>query len=132
MTSAGGSILGSRSPTANSSCRARPLRLAWYIAWSELRIRSSGVASRPLLTAMPMLAVTVASWPSIGNGSRSASSMRSATADRVADVDDVLEQDRELVTAEARDGVLGAHAGAHALGHRRQQAVARRRGRSGR
>ena len=64
----------------NTSWRARPLRFARYIALSESRTRSSGEDSRPVLTAIPMLAVTVASWPSTMNGSSSEDSMRSATA----------------------------------------------------
>ena len=44
--------------------------------------------------------------------------------DRVTHVGNVLEQDRELVSTESRDRVLGPYAGLDPLGHRRQQPVA--------
>ena len=59
----------------------------------------------------------------VENGWASAASTRSATADAVLLVG-VVAQDRELVAAEARDGVLGARRFAQALGRLREHHVA--------
>ena len=73
--------------------------------------------------AIPMLALRKTSLPRTSNGSSSASRIAPASA---VDVDrsSVLDQDRELVAAEARRGVAGAHAAQQPLADRDEQLVA--------
>ena len=60
--------------------------------------------------AMPMLALTCTSWPSMRNGRRSASLIRRGDQLRVLDVGRVVDQHGELVAAEAGGVVVGAKA----------------------
>ena len=65
---------------SNSSCRALPCALAWYIAVSASRIISSGLSYSGRLKAMPMLADVKTSRPAIENGALSDSWIRYAIA----------------------------------------------------
>ena len=85
---------------SKSSKRFLPRDLAVYIARSASRRICSLVERRPP-NAMPMLTVDTTSRPPIAIGRRNASRMRSASWHAVSGSDDVLEQDRELVAAEA-------------------------------
>ena len=110
--------------SSNTALRARPRRLASYIAMSALRIRSAG--ARPgVLSEMPMLALTNSSWPSIVERRRRASSgcARRPWSRRRGRTTSV-EQHGELVAAEPRHGVPGAQRGRDAAGERDQQVVA--------
>ena len=89
---------------------------------SALRISSSG-PSPGRLSVTPALAVTTRLFPASSNGSASERRMRSACAE-VLDRRLVFEQDRELVAAEPRDRVAGAHRLAEAVTDREQQLVA--------
>ena len=98
-----------------------------YIAASALRISSSASVAFPgSATEMPRLAridqvvVVELEW--------AAERVEDALGglDRDLRIVDVLEQDRELVAAEARGGVGGADARRHALGHLEQDPVAGR------
>ncbi len=91
-------------PGSNTSKRSRPSRLARYIAMSALRSTSAGVSPSSSY-AMPMLAVTCTSVPSTSIGSRTSSRMRSGDPGGVDRVVVLLEQDRELVAAEAGERV---------------------------
>ena len=78
----------------------------------------------PSLSAMPMLMVATTSWPPLSMiGSRSASSTRSATWPASSGERHALQDDHELVTAEARQRVAGPDGTAEALGDDAQQLV---------
>ena len=93
---------------SNTTARARPSFLAWYIAASACRSSVSAVASPSVSdTAMPMLAVTNTSSVVSAIGSATAASSRSASADDRLDAREVVAEHHELVAAEARDDVAG-------------------------
>ena len=71
-----------------------------------------------------MLALTTTCEPSRSNGASKRRRRRSAARQRVVEAAEVLEQDRELVAAEARDGVGRARRGADALGRQPDQLIA--------
>ena len=107
---------------SKSSKRFLPRDFAVYIARSASRRICSLVERRPP-NAIPMLTVETTSRPP----------MRDRTSERVPDalgeltggvgIGHVLEQDRELVTAEPRRRVAGAQAAAEALGRRHEEPV---------
>ena len=93
----------------NSSTRPFPACFASYIAASARASSASGVVSVATETATPMLIPIIASASRSAIVSDIASTMRCAIATASAAILDVLEQDHELVAAEARDGVVGTH-----------------------
>ena len=78
---------------------------------------------------MPMLAVDLDRLPAIVIGCCTASRIFCGDVRRVLGMAEVGEDDRELVAAEPRHGVVLAHAGAQAARHLQQQLVAGSRGR---
>ena len=114
---------------SNTANRFLPACLAVYIATSALRSRSSAWSFTPRLAAMPMLAETCRSWPSTGNVTANAAISRERDGDRGGEVRLVEQEHRELVATEAGRHVAGPDARLDALGDRRQQPVAGRRGR---
>ncbi len=116
-----------RISASKTSQRPRPPSLALYIAASASRISSSAsTGSRPegRATAIPMLAVTKWSAPPIEYGSAKASATRSGDRHRLLLVGEAIDQDAELVAAEAGDDVAGAQVGAQTGRNSAQQVVA--------
>ena len=74
------------------------------------------LAGRDRLAAMPMLAETLRSWPSIGNDDGERGDEPRRDGQRGAQLRLVEEQDRELVAAEARGQVAGPDARLDAVG----------------
>ena len=102
-----------------------PSRLAMYIAASALRISSSAPAAvSPSAIEMPRLQPTNSSLPSSRSGARERFEDPLGGVGGVLCAADVLEQDGELVAAEAGGGVARADAGVQALGDLQQHRVA--------
>ena len=93
---------------SNSAYEPRPLTLARYIATSASRSRSSAVRSPPEATTTPMLQRIVIWRP--GELERRVERGEDALrqGEHLLGQPDVLDEDRELVAAEAGDRVLGA------------------------
>ena len=105
----------------------RPLSLARYIAASASRISSSALVGWPearRATAIPIEALTKWSTPCIEKGWAKAEATRSAIAMASRVVGEAVDQDPELVAAEAGDDVAGAQVGAQPRGDGAQQGVA--------
>ena len=102
------------------------------IAISASRRSSSGVTRPGSPRAIPIEALMNHSRPPIANGARSSAAMRSAMRSRLVGVRDRVEDDPELVAAEAGDGVARPQAARPAAGRPRPAAGRRRRGRRSR
>ena len=105
-----------------------PSALAMYIAASASRISVSALASALItsssITAMPMLQRCESSFSGSWIGSVSDLDQPLGGVGGLLGVADALEQDRELVAAEAGGGVRGADAVRQAVGDLDQHAVA--------
>ena len=100
--------------------------LAAYIAMSALRSRSSLVVPCAA-SATPMLQWTKISCSAISNGFSSAEMDAGVHCVGVLLVSsELLDEDRELVTAEPRDGIRGPDAGVEPYGHLAKEVVSRR------
>ena len=113
-----------RSAERKSSARPRDEAFAAYIATSALRSRSSAVSPSVPLRATPMLAAIIGDASPRSIGSRSASARRIAIDRARLLVADVVEQDRELVAAEAGGRVARSERGRDAPGGRHEDVVA--------
>ena len=105
----------------------RPLSLARYIAASASRISSSALVGWPSAsraTAIPIEALTKWSTPCIEKGWAKAGGDPLGDRDRLAVVGEPVDQDPELVAAEAGDDVAGAQVGAQPRRDGAQQGVA--------
>ena len=95
---------------------------AWRTSAATWSVRSWPASSSAAYVAMPMLASIPTLTPSRSNGCSSAAVMRSRdTGAAVAAARD--QQHRELVAAEPRDRVAGAHHGGEPVGQLDQQLV---------
>ena len=92
---------------------------------AQQRVR--GPVAGSVEEATPTLARTVTGPPSSGDGQGEAG--EHALGDAAGDVGAAVDDERELVTADAGHHVAGAHAAAQPLGEGHQQLVALRRGR---
>ena len=105
--------------------RRGPIFFTWYIAASAFAMRRVGGVAVVREDAMPMLAPMRSSLVVERRWARASASMiLCATSAASSASRDLLQQHHELVAAQARDGVLGAHRGAQALGDRAQHRVA--------
>ena len=93
-----------RVSSVKTSTRSLPAPLAWYIAESASR-SSASASNRSSATWQPMLTRTCRRWPPISNGAAIALADAAGDRQRALGVGDVLQQDGELVAAEARDHV---------------------------
>ncbi len=110
---------------SNTAWRPLPSALARYIATSASRITCSG-ADFAVASAMPMLAPMNSSRPSITNGACRLCWTRSAITVASRASRDVVEQERELVAAQARHRVVGPQRRFQPTGDGHQQLVAGR------
>ena len=113
-----------RSDSSKNSSRALPCSLAWYIAASASRSSSSAVVVRAVGDRDPEAGAEEAL--AAVEHERALELGGDAVGDpaHVGEARDALEQDHELVAAEAGDHVVGAQLGRQALGDGDQQLVA--------
>ena len=122
-----GAARRARISASNSSQRARPRSFARYMAASASRISRSaltGSRSDGRATAIPMLARDEVLDPAHRVGLGEGGGDPVGDRDRLLLVGEPVDQDAELVAAEAGDDVAGAQMGAQARGDRAQQLVA--------
>ena len=117
-------IAASRIAGTNRSCEPPPRAFAVYIAVSASRSRSAAV-SPSSATAMPTLARSATSTPPTASGGTQGDRDPIGDLVGVRGIGDVLEQERELVAAEAGHRVAGADRRAQPLADLLEHAVAR-------